>query len=100
MNEFPSLDESIQTVSGQAELLASICICAEQTFTEASAKEQGFAQAFPIALEAYVKSTARDEANNAIKVLFEGMARLDRFPLEQLEDIIKNHHLRINADTA
>jgi len=76
-----------------------MCVCAEQTFTEASARKQGFARAFSIALDAYVKSTVRDEVNNAIKVLCEGRDRSDGFLLEQLEDIIKNHRLRINPDT-
>jgi len=72
-----------------------ICVCAEQTFTQASATKRGFAQAFSIALDAYVKSSARDEVNNAIEVLLEGGDRLDNFPLERLEDIIKNHRLRM-----
>jgi hypothetical protein len=56
---------------------------------------KGFAQAFLIALDAYVKSTVRDEANKAIKVLLEGRDGMDIFPLKQLEDIIKNHCLRM-----
>ena len=35
----------------------AICICAEQTFTEASANADAFPQAFSTALDAYVKST-------------------------------------------
>jgi hypothetical protein len=72
-----------------------ICVCAEQTFTEASAIQRGFAQAFSIALDAYVKSTVRDEVDKAIKVLLEGRDRVDRFLKEQLGDIVKNHHLRM-----
>jgi len=100
MNELSSLEESLQTASGKAVLLTSICVCAEQTFTEASARKQGFARAFSIALRAYVMSTVRDEVNNAIRALFEGRDRLDRILLAQLDDIIKNHRLRINANTA
>jgi hypothetical protein len=35
----------------------AICICAEQTFAEASANIETFPQAFSTALDAYVKST-------------------------------------------
>jgi len=86
--------------SGQAYLLASICICAEQTVAQASATEKRFARAFSIALDAYVKSTVRDTANEAIRVLFEGRGRLDDFLLKGLVDIIKEHRLRIDVDTA
>jgi len=72
-----------------------ICVCAEQTFTQASATKKGFTQAFSIALDAYVKSTVRDETNQAIKLLLEGRDTLDDFPLEKLGDIIKNHRLRM-----
>ena len=73
-----------------------MCVCAEQTFTQASATKHGFAEAFSIALDAYLKSTVRDEANEAIKVLLEGGDKFSRFQLsEQLRDIIKNHHLRM-----
>jgi hypothetical protein len=74
-----------------------ICVCAEQTFTQASAITKGFAQAFSIALNAYIKSTVRDEANQAIKLLLEGrdIQRFDHFSLEKLGDIIKNHRLRM-----
>jgi hypothetical protein len=72
-----------------------ICVCAEQTFTQASATKKGFAQAFSIALDAYVKSTVRDETNQAIKLLLEGRDTLDDFLLEKLGDIIKNHRLRM-----
>jgi len=94
------LDQSLQIVSGQAYLLASICICAEQTVAQASATEKGFARAFSIALDAYVKSTVRDKANEAIRVLFEGKDGLDDFLLKGLVDIIKEHRLRVDVDTA
>jgi hypothetical protein len=72
-----------------------ICVCAEQTFTQASVFTKGFAQAFSITLNAYVKSTVRDAANQAIKLLLEGRDTLDVFSLEKLRDIIKNHRLRM-----
>jgi hypothetical protein len=79
-------------------ILTVICICAEQTFIQASVTQEGFAQAFLIALDAYMKSTVRDEANQAIKVLLGGRDspdRLDDFLLKGLVNIIKNHCLRM-----
>ena len=72
-----------------------ICICAEQTFTQTSATEGGFGQAFLTALDAYVKSTVRDEVNRAIKVLLEGEDGSVDFIEKGLVDIIKNHCLRM-----
>ena len=72
-----------------------ICVCAEQTFTQASATKWRFSRAFSIALDAYAKSTVRDEVNKAIEVLLEGRDKLDRLLLRQLADIIKNHRLRM-----
>jgi hypothetical protein len=72
-----------------------ICICTEQTVTQTSATEEGFGQAFLTALDAYVKSTVRDEVNRAIKVLLEGGDGSVDFIEKGLEDIIKNHRLRM-----
>ena len=66
-------DNSIKVISGQADLITStlwsvliamscfsyfigICICAEQTFTEASAKNKKFPEAFSIAMSAYTST--------------------------------------------
>ena len=66
-------DNSIKVISGQADLITStlwsvsiamyyfsyfmgICICAEQTFTEASAKNKKFPEAFSIAMFAYTST--------------------------------------------
>ena len=54
-----------------------------------------FAEAFSIVLNAYVMSTARDEANNAIKEFFKSgnrlESKLDGLPVDQhLGDIIKD----------
>jgi hypothetical protein len=68
-----------------------ICVCAEQTFTQASTTEKGFAPAFLIALDVYVKSAVTDEANQAIKLLLGGRDRSDKFLLKRLWDIIKTH---------
>ena len=98
-------------ISRQAELAAStsqsvviniscskffigICICAEQTFTEASGKDKGFPEAFPIALSTYMRSTMKEDVNREIGILFDGKDKLDRSHRKSLEDIIKNHRLR------
>ncbi|TFK35633.1 hypothetical protein BDQ12DRAFT_668487 [Crucibulum laeve] len=62
-----------------AELFVVLCICAEQTFMQASAQAQKFSEAFSIALDAYVKSTVRDDVMQAIAVLFDGEKSLSPF---------------------
>ena len=66
-----------------------LCICAEQTFSQASARKSGFDHAFPIVLNAYMKSTVRDSVIKEIGMLFEGS------PYEQLVDIITMHPIRM-----
>jgi len=61
-----------------------LSICAKQTFTQASAKQQGFSPAFSIALSAYLKSTVMDDVIKEIGVLFQGSHPLE----EQLLHII------------
>ena len=105
-------DNSIQAISGQAELITStswlvviimtrfkffvgICICAEQTFTEASAKDWRFTKAFSIAMSAYMRSTSpREDVNREIRVLLDGSHGMDLRHCQPLKDIIKNHRLR------
>jgi hypothetical protein len=53
-----------------------------------------FAQAFPIALNAYMKSTIRDNVIKAIGVLLEQSDLLSDLLEEQLLDIITKHPLR------
>jgi hypothetical protein len=72
-----------------------ICICAEQTFTQASTKERRFAEDFSIALDAYLKAAIRADVNKAIRALLGGKDSLDEFLLRQLVDIIMNHRLRM-----
>ena len=71
-----------------------MCICAEQTFTEASAKDKGFPEAFSAALSIYMRSTIKGDVNREIGVLLEGKDKIDRSHCQPLEDIIKNHRLR------
>lgn len=71
------------------QLSAALCISAEQTFTEASAKRKAFAPALSIALEKYSKSGLRDEVDQVI-------GRLNESDYQgQLYGIIANHRLRL-----
>ncbi|KDR79401.1 hypothetical protein GALMADRAFT_1238572 [Galerina marginata CBS 339.88] len=96
LTKFPGLEESLQTLSGRAELIAALSICAEQTFTQASAKEQGFSTAFSTALSAYGKSTVMEDVDKAIRDL--DLAQEEY--REKLVHIITKHPLCINTDTA
>ena len=66
-----------------------LCICAEQTFSQASAKQSGFDHAFSIVLDAYMKSTVRDDVTREIGVLLEGSL------YKQLVDIIVMNPFRM-----
>ncbi|KDR79415.1 hypothetical protein GALMADRAFT_154320 [Galerina marginata CBS 339.88] len=94
LKKFPGLEKSLKTLSGRAELIAALSICAEQTFTQASAKKQGFSTAFSTALGAYVKSTIMEDVIKAIRNLAQ-----EEY-MGQLVHIITKHPLRINNDTA
>ncbi|KAJ7133055.1 hypothetical protein C8R44DRAFT_870504 [Mycena epipterygia] len=93
---YPS-SELLQTESGRAEMIAAICICAEQTFSEASAQTEAFAAAFSTAFNAYVTSTVRDEVNGKIAGL---PPQDDEAERDALVDIIKTHRLRIGTKPA
>ena len=58
---------------------------------QASAKQQGFLQAFPIALDAYRVSTVMDDVITAIGAVPEGSHLLE----EQLSNIITKHPIRM-----
>ena len=68
--------------------VSAICICAEQTFSEAGARKKAFLGAFSVALDAYLASPMRDSVNKAI----------DEMPLvhfvQELADIVTGHRLR------
>ena len=77
-----------------------ICICVEQTFTQAFASKRAFSEAFSVALKAYITSMLKEEVKDAIQVLNEGWVRLEEevngISLEkQLGDIVKSHRLRM-----
>ena len=74
--------------------MIGICICAEQTFTEASAKDNRFPEAFSIAMSAYMRSAIKEDVDREIGILLDGKDEMDESHRESLEDIIKNHRLR------
>jgi len=62
----PHLYKSFKAKSGRLELVATICICAKQTFIQAAAQEEAFATAFTVALDAYSGSTLQKDVNQEI----------------------------------
>ncbi|KAJ7713069.1 hypothetical protein B0H16DRAFT_1478984 [Mycena metata] len=96
----------LESSSGQAELVTAICICIEQTFTQASAHQESFGPAFSTALDAYLASTIKDAVNSAITALpAQDFEQVDREyswkPVKKVAPklvyIIKNHRLRKKA---
>ncbi|KAJ6452587.1 hypothetical protein C8R45DRAFT_945571 [Mycena sanguinolenta] len=105
LNKFPrSVVQSFHTNSGFATLMAAICICAEQTFSQANAIPQAFSASFSTALKAYLKSTLWTEVNSTIAGLhpedYEGAENsgaggsVPRV-IPKLVEIIKTHPLRM-----
>jgi len=80
-----------------AELAALLCICTEQTFSQASAIKEEFSGAFSIALNAYIVSGVRDDVNHAIRELWREGMMVDQSFISQLYYIIDDHRLRISA---
>ena len=76
-------------------LFIALCICAEQTFTEASEQRGEFAKAFSTALTAYTQSSVRQNVTQAIGQLVAKKESDKRIQMEQLYQIIINHRLRM-----
>jgi HJR/Mrr/RecB family endonuclease len=77
-------------------LPVAICICVEQSFTEASAQKTAFRPAFSAAMDAYLASTLQEDANRKIAGLSDLLDKED--PQEvaaKIIEIIKAHPLRI-----
>jgi hypothetical protein len=53
-------------------LCLAICICAEQAFSEVSAKKAAFSPAFSAALDIYLTSSLQDDINREISALSSG----------------------------
>ncbi|KAJ7230011.1 hypothetical protein GGX14DRAFT_692008, partial [Mycena pura] len=94
------------TPHGCAELFAIICICAEQTFSQASIYGVDFSDAFSKALDAYISSTLDDSVRNAIAKLpqqdyqevenpGDPSYRQQKKVVAPLVEIVKTHRLRI-----
>jgi hypothetical protein len=80
-------------------LCLAICICAEQTFSEASATVAGFSPAFSAALDAYLASSLREDVNREIAALSDqDYKEEDNFGtrkfVTKLVRIIESHPLR------
>jgi len=97
--------ESIWTHSGRAAVLAAICICVEQTFTESSAHESAFSSAFSTALDAYLGSALQGDVNRGIarftlqdykEVLDPHGGSSTKKIVPKLVEVIKTHRLRIH----
>ncbi|KAJ7737923.1 hypothetical protein B0H14DRAFT_2992712 [Mycena olivaceomarginata] len=91
---YPRLAESSLPISECSKLVAAICICAEQTFTEASAKEEGFPLAFSAALDLYLTSSLQEAVNREIATLSPQVDRMTK--VIKLVEIIQSHPLRIH----
>ena len=52
-------------------IFIGICIYAEQAFTEASAKDKKFPEAFSIVLSIYMRSTIKEDVKREICILLE-----------------------------
>ncbi|KAJ6779216.1 hypothetical protein DFH09DRAFT_1325148 [Mycena vulgaris] len=92
----PRMEESLLRDSGRSELLAAICICAEQTFRKASANEAGFSPAFSAALDAYLVSSLQEDVNREIAAASDQDYKETEF-VEKLVETIKSHPLRIHS---
>ncbi|KAF7368544.1 hypothetical protein MVEN_00177700 [Mycena venus] len=103
-HKFPNIEESIKTPVGCGELLALLCICAEQTFTEESAVDKHFGPAFSRAIVAYIGSPTEAKMIKEIREIVDlpeigiqqTLERIDD-QAEMLTKIIMKHPLRIRG---
>jgi len=97
---------NLRTRSGRAAVVAALCICAEQTFSQEFAKTQAFVTAFSRALDAYLSSTIKSEVESTIATLplhdYEQMMNPDHWEQVALRlvVIITTHRLRIPVEAA
>jgi hypothetical protein len=75
-------------------LCLAICICAEQTFTEASAMKEAFSPAFSAALDVYLASSLREDVNREIAALSDQDYKDEDKIVTKLVQIIESHPLR------
>jgi len=94
--QYPRFSESIEEPSGCAEVVAAICICAEQTFTESAATHKALGSACYIALDAYSGSHLERDVKDEIARIPPRDYR-DVTGVLKLVQIIKTHRLRIKT---
>ncbi|KAJ7926799.1 hypothetical protein B0H13DRAFT_2313296 [Mycena leptocephala] len=61
--------DAVKTGAGKAEMVAAICICMEETFTEAFTKKKALSAAFVAAPDAYLGSPLQQNMNRKIAEL-------------------------------
>lgn len=73
----------------------AICICTEQTFTEASADDKAFGPAFSAALKIYLGSSVQEKVNREIAALLETDFLSKRTIIKEVVPIITSNRLRM-----
>ncbi|KAK7063389.1 hypothetical protein R3P38DRAFT_992 [Favolaschia claudopus] len=94
--KYPKLEQDPSTkvqLSTKLQLIMAICICAEQTFSEGSAKSQGFVPAFENAMEHYVGSEVE---KHVLQEYHESSVSSSDFKRHQLEMVNILHHIILN----
>jgi len=83
--------------SARIELICAICICAEQTFSQADASGEYFTRAFEVAMEAYMNGELSGKIANKIqaKVNSQDVDTPCGGAVIALADILKAHRLRL-----
>ncbi|KIJ57410.1 hypothetical protein M422DRAFT_773963 [Sphaerobolus stellatus SS14] len=79
------------------ELIAVICICTKQTFTQVNALQHGFANAFSATLEAYMDSTLKELVKKEISLLYGKENWVMSFDEDLIEIIIKHQLCTVKA---
>ncbi|KAJ7478001.1 hypothetical protein B0H11DRAFT_2029010 [Mycena galericulata] len=70
LNEnYSEMTENLSTRNAHAAVIAALCICAEQTFSDGFAERGTFAHAFERAFITYISSASKSEVESAIKAL-------------------------------
>ncbi|KAJ6526128.1 hypothetical protein DFH09DRAFT_1328664 [Mycena vulgaris] len=93
--------KNLHTLSALAAVIAALCICAEQTFSQEFAQSETFAAAFSRAFHAYLLSTIKSQVESAIATLtLQDYEEGNREAISMLVDIIKTHQLRIPVEAA
>ncbi|KAJ7900407.1 hypothetical protein B0H13DRAFT_2336614 [Mycena leptocephala] len=102
--KYSHMMESLSIRSGRAAVIAALCICAEQTFSQGFAKTQAFVAAFSQAFHAYLSFPIKSQVESAIATLplqhYEQVKSPDADLALMLVDIIITHQLRIPVEAA